>query len=111
MYCDVSTVALAARSEGTSPLSHIRAFPTISRSCRLIQTPPAPGQTESQIDLPFLKSLPPHAGPPAIFTEHPEIYGPWSTMSQALMNGPSSLSQGERELILAYAAGVGGCKF
>ena len=27
------------------------------------------------------------------------------------MNGPSSLSQGERELILAYAAGVAGCKF
>jgi uncharacterized peroxidase-related enzyme len=32
-------------------------------------------------------------------------------MSQALMNGPSPLSQGERELILAYAAGVVGCKF
>ena len=27
------------------------------------------------------------------------------------MNGPSPLSQGERELILAYAAGVAGCKF
>jgi uncharacterized peroxidase-related enzyme len=32
-------------------------------------------------------------------------------MSQALMNGPSPLSQGERELFLAYAAGVAGCKF
>jgi uncharacterized peroxidase-related enzyme len=32
-------------------------------------------------------------------------------MSQALMNGPSPLSQGERELILAYASGVAGCKF
>ena len=32
-------------------------------------------------------------------------------MSQALMNGPSPLSQGERELILAYAAGVSGCRF
>jgi alkylhydroperoxidase family enzyme len=30
---------------------------------------------------------------------------------QALMNGPSPLSQGQRELILAYAAGVAGCKF
>ena len=30
-------------------------------------------------------------------------------MSQALMNGPSPLSPGERELILAYAAGVKGC--
>ena len=27
------------------------------------------------------------------------------------MNGPSPLSQAERELILAYAAGVGGCEF
>ena len=27
------------------------------------------------------------------------------------MNGPSPLSQGERELILAYAAGVAGCRF
>ena len=32
-------------------------------------------------------------------------------MSQALMNGPSPLSQGERELMLAYAAGVAGCRF
>src|SRR6185369_11151145 len=32
-------------------------------------------------------------------------------MSEALMNGPSPLSQGERELILAFAAGVAGCKF
>jgi alkylhydroperoxidase family enzyme len=41
----------------------------------------------------------------------PEIYGPWSVMSQAMMNGPSPLSQGERELILAFAAGLGGCRF
>jgi uncharacterized peroxidase-related enzyme len=59
----------------------------------------------------FFKSLPPHAGPPAVFTKYPEIYGPWSTMSQAMMNGPSPLSQGERELILAYAAAVTGCAF
>lgn len=61
--------------------------------------------------MPFLKSLPENAGPPAIFNRHPEIYGPWSHMSQAMMNGPSPLSQGERELILAFAAGVAGCKF
>jgi uncharacterized peroxidase-related enzyme len=59
----------------------------------------------------FFKSLPPDAGPPAVFTKYPEIYGPWSTMSQAMMNGPSPLSQGERELILAYAAAVSGCAF
>jgi AhpD family alkylhydroperoxidase len=32
-------------------------------------------------------------------------------MSEVLMNGPSPLSQADRELILAYAAGVGGCEF
>ncbi len=59
----------------------------------------------------FFKSLPADAGPPAVYTKYPEIYGPWSQMSQATMNGPSPLSQGERELIFAYAAGVAGCKF
>jgi len=61
--------------------------------------------------MPYLKSLPLDAGPPAIFVKYPEIYGPWATMSQAMMNGPSPLSQGERELVLAYAAAVAGCDF
>lgn len=61
--------------------------------------------------MPFFKSLPDRAGPPAIFETYPEIYGPWSAMSEAVMNGPSPLSQGERELILAYAAGAAGCDF
>lgn len=61
--------------------------------------------------MPYFKSLPPDAGPPNIFVQYPLLYGPWSTMSQELMNGPSPLSQGERELILAYVAGVGGCEF
>ncbi|HSV83389.1 MAG TPA: hypothetical protein VLK85_29685 [Ramlibacter sp.] len=61
--------------------------------------------------MPFFRSLPADAGPPSIYTKYPDIYGPWSEMSQALMNGPSPLSQGIRELILAYAAGVAGCSF
>ena len=61
--------------------------------------------------MPFFKSLPDDAGPGDVFTAYPQIYGAWSTMSQALMNGPSPLSQGERELILGYAAGVAGCRF
>ena len=59
----------------------------------------------------YFKSMTGHAGPPAVFERYPEIYGPWSQMSQAMMNGPSPLSQGERELILAYAAGAAGCDF
>ena len=61
--------------------------------------------------MPFFKSLPDDAGPAIVFTTYPEIYGSWSAMSQVLMNGSSPLTQGQRELILAYAAGVAGCKF
>jgi uncharacterized peroxidase-related enzyme len=60
--------------------------------------------------MPFLKTLPDDAGPPYFYAKYPEIYRPWSEMSQAVMNGPSPLSQGERELIFAYAAGVAGCE-
>lgn len=61
--------------------------------------------------MPFFKSLPENAGPPNVFKQHPDIYGPFSEMSQALMNGPSSLTQAEREIILAFAAGVSDCGF
>lgn len=61
--------------------------------------------------MPFFKSFPAEAGPPAIFVKYPELYRHWSEMSQAMMNGPSPLTQGERELILSYAAAVGGCEF
>jgi uncharacterized peroxidase-related enzyme len=61
--------------------------------------------------MPFFKSLPADAGPPAVFTRYPDLYGPWAKMSEGLMNGPSPLSRGERELILAYAAGAAGCRF
>jgi uncharacterized peroxidase-related enzyme len=59
----------------------------------------------------FFRSLPDDAGPANVFTRYPEIYAAWSSMSEALMNGPSPLSQAERELLLAYAAGVAGCRF
>jgi uncharacterized peroxidase-related enzyme len=61
--------------------------------------------------MPFFKSLPDDAGPPSVLTKYPDIYRLWSQMSDALMNGSSPLTQGERELILAYAAGVAGCQF
>lgn len=61
--------------------------------------------------MPFLKSLPENAGPPNVFKRYPDIYGPYSEMSQAMMNGPSPLSQAEREIILAFAAGSMGCGF
>jgi uncharacterized peroxidase-related enzyme len=59
--------------------------------------------------VPFFKSLAPDAGPPSVYLRYPAAYRAWSEMSQAVMNGPSPLSRGERELIFAYAAGVAGC--
>jgi uncharacterized peroxidase-related enzyme len=59
----------------------------------------------------FFKSIPAAAGPGVVYQKYPEVYGPWAEMSEAVMNGPSPLSQGERELIFAYAAGAAGCRF
>jgi alkylhydroperoxidase family enzyme len=61
--------------------------------------------------MPFLPSHPQNAGPPTVYQAYPDIYAHWSQMSQALMNGASPISQGERELILAYAAGLLGCDY
>jgi len=61
--------------------------------------------------MPFFALMPDDAGPANVFTKYPQIYRHWAQMSQALMNGPSPLSQRERELVLAYAAGVAGCRF
>lgn len=61
--------------------------------------------------MPFFKSHKENAGPANVFSSYPDIYGLWSRMSEALMNGPSPLTQAQRELILAYAAGVAGCRF
>ena len=61
--------------------------------------------------MPFFKSHPDNAGPANVFTAYPEIYRLWSEMSQALMNGSSPLSSGEREMIASFTVGVAGCKF
>ena len=61
--------------------------------------------------MPFFKSHTEKASPGVLFAAHPDLYLPWSEMSELLMNGPSPLSQGEREMILAYAAAVSDCFF
>jgi uncharacterized peroxidase-related enzyme len=61
--------------------------------------------------MPFFPSMPDDAGPRTVFKRYPDIYRSWSDMSQALMKGDSPLSDGEREFILAFAAGVAGCVF
>jgi uncharacterized peroxidase-related enzyme len=61
--------------------------------------------------MPFFPSVPADAGPGHVFSKYRELYGPWAEMSQALMQGPSPLSPGERETIAAYVAGVAGCRY
>ena len=61
--------------------------------------------------MPFFKSHPETAGPANVFTTYPEIYRLWSEMSQELMNGPSPLTSGEREMIASFVVGTAGCKF
>lgn len=61
--------------------------------------------------MPYFKSLPEDSGPAEVFAAYPEIYGHWAKMGQALMNGPSPLTPGEREMIQAYVAGLNDCRF
>ena len=61
--------------------------------------------------MPFFKSHPETAGPANVFTAYPDIYRLWSEMSQELMNGPSPLTSGEREMIASFVVGVAGCHF
>ena len=61
--------------------------------------------------MPFFKSLPDDAGPANVFGQYTDIYGPWSRMGQALMNGPSPFTPGEREMIASFVVGVANCRF
>lgn len=61
--------------------------------------------------MPFFPSLEDSAGPGEVFTSRPELYGHWSQMSQTLMNGPSELTPGERELIAGFVAGLVPCEY
>jgi uncharacterized peroxidase-related enzyme len=59
----------------------------------------------------FFKSLSSTSGPGDVFTKYPDIYGPWADTGQALMNGPSPLTPGEREMIAAYVVGIAKCDY
>ncbi len=61
--------------------------------------------------MPFFKSHPADANPSNVFGAYPDIYGHWAEMGQKLINGPSPLSPGEREMLQAYVAGAANCQF
>ena len=61
--------------------------------------------------MPFLKSHTEKSGPGDVFNAYPEIYRHWAEMGQALINGSSPLTPGEREMIQGFVAGVLNCQF
>ena len=61
--------------------------------------------------MPFLKSHNEKSGPSDVFHAYPEIYRHWAEMGQELINGPSPLTPGEREMIQGFVAGLVGCQF
>jgi uncharacterized peroxidase-related enzyme len=61
--------------------------------------------------MPYFKSLPDNAGPGNIFAAYSDIFGHWTQMGEMLINGPSDLTPGERELIQAYVSGLVNCKY
>jgi alkylhydroperoxidase family enzyme len=61
--------------------------------------------------MPYLKSMPEDAGPPLVYTAYPDMYGPWSEMSEAMMNGPSPFTPAERELLFTFASGALGSRY
>jgi uncharacterized peroxidase-related enzyme len=61
--------------------------------------------------MPFFESMPEDAGPANVFRAYPDVFGHWLKMSQALMNGPSPFSPGERELIASYVVGLLDCQY
>ncbi len=61
--------------------------------------------------MPYLKAHTDTSGPGDVFGAYPEIYRHWAEMGQLLINGPSPLSPGEREMIQALVAGSIDCRY
>lgn len=61
--------------------------------------------------MPFLKSHSEKSGPGDVFQAYPQIYRHWAEMGQQLINGPSPLTPGEREMIQGFVAGLLNCQF
>jgi uncharacterized peroxidase-related enzyme len=59
----------------------------------------------------YLSVDPDIAGIRALFAYRPETAEPLKALAQALLRGPSPLSEGERELIAAYVSALNGCHF
>ncbi len=61
--------------------------------------------------MPFFRTLPEDAGVPDIQRARPDLYEHWNAFRLALMRGLSPLSEGERELIGAFASELNACNY
>jgi AhpD family alkylhydroperoxidase len=61
--------------------------------------------------MPFVSFLPDDAGMRDIIMSRPEQMGPLNQMARILMRGPSSFTEGERELIGAFVSSTNDCPF
>jgi len=61
--------------------------------------------------MPFVSFLPDEAGMRDIIMSRPEQMGPFNQMARVLMRGPSSFTEGERELIGAFVSSTNDCPY
>ena len=61
--------------------------------------------------MPFVSFLPDDAGMRDIIMSRPEQMGPFNQMARILMRGPSSFTEGERELIAAFVSSTNDCPY
>jgi uncharacterized peroxidase-related enzyme len=61
--------------------------------------------------MPFVPSLPKGASLLNLFKAFPETSIPLIQFHEALLRGPSSFTEGERELIAAYVSGLNHCRY
>jgi AhpD family alkylhydroperoxidase len=59
----------------------------------------------------YLPSLPPDAVLLDVFRAYPQTARPLLDYHQALLRGPSPLTEAERELIAAYVSGLNACRY
>ena len=61
--------------------------------------------------MPFVSFLPDDAGMREIIMSRPDQLGPFSQLVNVLLRGPSSFTEGERELIGAFVSSTNDCPF
>ncbi|MEE8370981.1 MAG: peroxidase-related enzyme [Sphingomonadales bacterium] len=59
----------------------------------------------------YLENLPEEAAMKELYEAYPDVSKPLGAYTQAVMRGPSPLSEGERELVAAFVSGLNACNY